>query len=448
MTEASLSGVRQLTLFGTRRFWPLFSVQFLGAFNDQVYKNAFVALLTWRLAAQHGIDEGGLDLLNQLAGGLYILPFALCSPTAGLISDRIDKAVMMRWVKGMEIALMVFAAIAYHVQDLTLLFIILFLMGAQSAFFAPIKYGVLPRYLKRNELVAGNALVAAGTFLAIIFGQIVGLKVVLTDGGVLITSVAVIGIAVLGWIASLFALSVPPQGTLPKVDWVLPRAMWNNVRNCARIKEPFFAMLSFGWFWFVGLTFLSFTPTLASDTLHGTEDVMLIMLVTYSVGVALGAMICSSVLKGDISYRTCPIGALGICVGILVFYLALGTYGEGLDREGTHLTGAAFLARADSWFVLLGLAIMASFAGLYVVPLSTIYQITSPEGERGRFVACSNVIDSLSMVLASAVAVILLSTGLPREEILALNGLSGIVMAWIVWRHHRAGPDLSTPPAR
>lgn len=434
----------QFMLLCSRRFWPLFTVQFLGAFNDQVYKTAFVALLTWRLAAEQGL-EGSIDLLNQVAAGLFILPFALCSPTAGMISDGMDKAVMMRRVKAMEIVLMILAAIAFHLENLTFLFVLLFAMGAQSAFFAPIKYAVLPRYLQRNELVAGNGMVAAATFIAIICGQIAGAKLVLTEAGVQIVSAAVIGVAVIGWLASQRALPVPPLGSKPRIDWVLPRAMVRLLIDCSARREPFFAILAFAWFWLAGAAVLSFVPPMAKQTLHGTEDVALILLVTFTLGVAIGALMTNTVLKGRISYATVPVGALGMMAGLLALHPALGAYGGDILAEAPLLTGAGFLSRADAWPVLACFLLMASFAGLYVVPLSVIYQATSPEGARGRFVAASNVVDSLAMVASALLSVALLSAGLAREEILVLFGLTGLPVAMVVWRHHRAGPDLSSP---
>ncbi len=429
----------QFALFKTRRFWPLFSVQFLGAFNDQTFKNAFVALLTYRLADSLQLTDSQVDTFVQGAAGLYILPFALCAPTAGQIADGVDKAKMMRWVKFAEIVLMALAAVAYLTQALTILLILMFLMGAQSAFFAPIKYGVLPQYMHRDEMPAANGLIQGATFLAILLGQIFGAKLVLTDAGVMLVSGAVVLIAVIGWWASFYAPPAPPMGPKPKVDWLMPRAMVRIVIACKSEKPAMFAMLALGWFWFAGATFLSLIFQIAKFNLLASEDVALVLLTSFSVGVALGAVFYSMIVKGKVTLMTAPWGAAGMGVGAIFFYLAVSAYGSGLEGRTDLLGVGEFLSRGDAWPVLGSLVFMAMFAGLYVTPLNVEYQVKAPEGEKGRFVACSNVIDSLCMVTSAGVAGVLIGVvGVPREAVFAFAGLTAFVAAYIVWRKARA----------
>jgi len=238
MPGAEAPPVRQLRLLGQRRFWPLFWVQFLGALNDHVFKNAFMALLTWRLADRLGLN---LDFHVLFAGALYILPFALVAGTAGQIADGVDKARMMRVVKAAEIGLMAAAAVAFHLQSLWLLYLLLFLMGAQSAVFAPIKYAVLPSLLPRRELMAGNGLVQSATFLAIVLGQVLGIKVALAPDGIGAVSGAVIALATLGFLASLYAPPMPPAGPAPMAPLCSAagsrQRAWSTVRRfsgCSR----------------------------------------------------------------------------------------------------------------------------------------------------------------------------------------------------------------------
>lgn len=442
MTDQTLNGGHseaadnQFALFKTRRFWPLFTVQFLGAFNDQTFKNAFVALLTYRLADSLALTGDQVDLYVQISAGLYILPFALCAPTAGQIADGMDKATMMRWVKFAEIVLMGVAAVAYLTQSLPVLFALMFLMGAQSAFFAPIKYGVLPQYMHRDEMPAANGLIQGATFLAILLGQIFGAKLVLTEGGVLMVSIAVVAIAVIGWFASFAAPPAPPMGPKPKVDWVMPRAVVRVIGECRPEREAFFAMLALGWFWFAGATFLSLIFQIAKFSLYASEDAALVLLTSFSVGVAIGALIYSAVVRGRVTLMTAPWGATGIGVGAILFWLAVVNYGAGIAPDGPLLSIGEFLGRFDSWLVIGALVMMAMFAGLYVTPFNVEYQVKAPEGRKGQFVACSNVIDSLCMVFSAAVVAVLIGVvGVPREMMFAIVGVTGFVAALIVYRH-------------
>ncbi|WP_340109560.1 MFS transporter [Pikeienuella sp. HZG-20] len=437
-TGGSEAARNQFALFRTRRFWPLFTVQFFGAFNDQTFKNAFVALLTYRLADRLALSEGEVDAYVQIAAGLYILPFALCAATAGQIADGMDKARMMRWVKFAEIVLMGIAAAAYLTQSLPILFGLMFLMGAQSAFFAPIKYGVLPQYMRRDEMPAANGLIQGATFLAILLGQIFGAKLVLTEGGVAGVSAAVVLIAVIGWIASFAAPPAPPQGPRPKVNWVMPVAMVRIIAQCWGEKPAMFAMLALGWFWFAGATFLSLIFQIAKFSLLASENVALILLTSFSVGIAVGAVIYSVIVKGRVTLKTAPWGAAGIGVGALGFCFAVRAYGGDLADRAELLTVGEFLARWDAWPVLGALIFMAMFAGLYVTPLNVEYQVKAPEGRKGRFVACSNVIDSLSMVASAGAAAVLIGlVGVPREIVFALAGATGFIAAYVVWRRAR-----------
>ncbi|MFV0473977.1 MAG: MFS transporter [Pikeienuella sp.] len=444
MTEETAEGgpsraaKNQFALFAARRFWPLFSVQFLGAFNDQTFKNAFIALLTYRLADRLAMTEPDVDAFVQFAAALYILPFALCSATAGQIADRVDKARMMRWVKFSEVVLMAIAAAAYQIQALWLLLLLMFLMGAQSAFFAPIKYGVLPQYMRKDEMPAANGLIQGATFLAILLGQIFGAKLVLTSYGVELVSVAVVAIALIGWGAAFFAPPAPPIGPAPKVNWIFPVAMIRILIDCAKERRVMIAMILLTWFWFAGATFLSLIFQVAKFSLLASEDVALVLLTSFSVGVAAGAVIYSMIVRGSTTLMTAPWGALGIAVGSIGFCFAVRAFQADLGARTELLSVAEFMAIPHAWMVLGALIFMAMCAGLYVTPLNVEYQVQAPEGEKGRFVACSNVIDSISMSLSAGLAVFLIAVlGVPREVVFAIAGSTGFVAAWFVWRQAR-----------
>lgn len=413
-------------LLTARRFAPLFCVQALGAFNDQVFKTGFLVLLTYRLAAEMGLNA---SLHNTIAGALFIIPFALVAPTAGMVADGVDKAKMIRVVKGLEIVLMLVGAVAFHVQNLGLLYLLLFLMGAQSALFAPIKYGILPQYLGPHELARGNGMIQAATFLAILLGQIVGAKLVLTDHGVLLISIGVVGIASIGFIASLFTPPAPPLGTPPAVDWVLPRAMWRVVRDGMAVPAAFRAILAIAWFWFTGAAFLALLPPYALEGLHGTNGVFVLLLSTFSVGVAIGALLCARIFGERPAVPMAAWGAGGIALASLALWPASEYWRAGVDFAGPLVDFGAFITDPRAWPILGCFAVLAACSGMYVTPLNVVLQIESPPEARGRFVACSNTVDALVMAGSALLAAVLVGAGLRQWDIYALVGGSGVLAA-------------------
>ncbi len=419
------------SLMTARRFAPLFWVQALGAFNDQVFKTGFLVLLTYRLAAEMGLDP---SLHNAIAGALFIIPFALFAPTAGQVADGVDKAKMIRVVKALEVVLMVVGAIAFHVQSLGLLYTLLFLMGAQSALFAPIKYGVLPQYLHESELTRGNGMIQAATFLAILFGQIVGAKLVLIEGGVTIIADAVIVIACIGFVASLFAPPAPPLGASPAIDWVFPRAMWGVVMDGRKVPEAFGAILGIGWFWFTGAAFLTLLPPYALEGLHGDNGVFILLLSTFSIGVAVGALLCARIFGERPRVSMAAWGAGGIALASLALWPATALYRSGVDFSGDLLTFGGFLTEPLAWPIIGCFAVLAACAGLYLTPLNVVLQLAAPPDARGRFVACSNTVDALAMVAAAGMSAMLVGYGASQADVYAIIGGTGLLAAVWAWR--------------
>ncbi len=436
----------QFALLKTRRFLPLFVVQFLGAFNDQVFQKAFIALITYRLADQVGLS---IPLLGLLASALFILPFAIVTPTAGQIADRIDKARMIRWVKAWEIVVMGMAVIGYYTQSIGFLYLVLFLMGAQSAMFAPVKYSILPQYLDRSELLGGNALVQGATFLAIIFGTILGNELILTERGVLLVSVTVVAVAVVGFIASLYTPPAPAQGGAPKVDWFFPRAIWHLVARCRANWPAFRVILAISWFWFLGATFLALLSSLVRETFGANYSVLTILLAAFSIGIACGAVASSVLSKGRISANLAPVGALGLAiVAVELWFAASAAIPTGelaarviacretpMNQLVTPcLTVSEFFSTFGAWRVLIDFILVAIFAGIYVTPLNAILQVEAPDAERARYIACSNVLDASGMVVSAGLGAVLVMVGLTTADILALFTLTGLPVCLIVAR--------------
>ncbi|HEX6324008.1 MAG TPA: MFS transporter, partial [Vicinamibacterales bacterium] len=418
-------------LLTTRRFAPLFVTQFLGAFNDNLVKSAFAIVVTFRLAETSGLDAASLVMV---AGGLFIAPFFLFSGASGTLADRIDKARIARAVKLAEIAIMAFAAWGLWRQSVPVLLATLFLLGAQSTVFGPIKYALLPQHLRDEELVAGNALIEAGTFLAILIGTIVGSSTVLLGHGAAIVAGCGMTCAALGWAAACRIPEAPPA---PGLDRPRPRLVHDSlsvVRHVTSRPVLFLPVLAISWFWLFGATVVAGLPVLAKDELFAGEQVVTLMLALFAIGVGAGSLLAERLLQGEISARYVPIAglAMGLCAIDLHFAGVRGVPGHGL------MGVSAFLAAPGAWRLMADLAGMALFGGLFTVPLYAMLQHESAPEHRARVIAANNIINALAMTLAALAAAVVLAQGLTMSGLFALCGAATILVAaaaaWILRR--------------
>ncbi len=298
----------QISLLARRRFAPLFATQFLGAFNDNLFRSAMLFLIAFTLLAG---DAERSALLAVIAGGVFILPYFLFSSLAGQLADRVDKARLTQAVKLAEIAIMAIGAVALERGSIPLLFAVLFGMGVHSTFFGPVKYALLPQHLGRDELMGGTGLVEAGTFLAILAGQLAG-GLMATDHA----AAAILGVAALGLLASLFIPHALPAADRPALDLNLVRATAAIVRHSRSSRPLFLSILSISWFFALGAVLTQqFVPLV--EGINADETVAALFLGLFSVGVAVGSLIVGRLLKGEISGRYVPISAL-IMAGAVV----------------------------------------------------------------------------------------------------------------------------------
>ncbi|RJS93697.1 MFS transporter [Salinisphaera sp. Q1T1-3] len=398
----------QFRLLGERRFAPFFLTQFLGAFNDNLFKNALVILIAFQ-GSSWAMAQGGMstNVLVNVAAGLFILPFFLFSATAGQIADKYDKATLMRWIKVLEIVIMAGAAVAFALHSLMLLFVLLFLMGTQSTLFGPVKYGYLPAHLGTRELTGGNGLVELGTFLAILLGTIVGGQLVHVIGDrVIIIGLSVLVFAGLGWLASLWIPRTAPSAPGLKLNW---NPVTETVRIVGYARENrtiFLSIMGISWFWAVGALYLAQLPNYVRVDLGGDETVVTLLLALFSLGIGIGSMLCDRLSGGRIELGLVPFGA----AGLVVFSLHLGFAGVAAPSQPAGL--AAFLALDGSWRVLADLGLIGLFGGFYIVPLYALIQERAPRERLSRIIAANSVINALFMVLASLYAVGALALGL------------------------------------
>jgi MFS family permease len=420
-----------LRLLGRRRFLPLFVTQFLGAFNDNLYKSAMVILATYAVYN----DETKEATFNAVAGGLFILPFFLFSALAGQLADSTDKARIIRIVKTAEIIIMVGGAAGLILHNIPLLLAALFAMGVHSSFFGPIKYAILPQHLKPDEVLGGTGLVEAGTYGAILLGTIAGGLLGREHGewaaaGVLI--VAVIGRVVGGYVPP-----APPEADAPplKMDWHIIRASITLVKATLHIPRLFLAILAISFFWAMGAILAAQFPPLVKNVFHANEQVATLFLAIFSVGVAVGSVLINRLLAGRVLAKYSPVSA--IAMGLFVLLL----YWNALDwpiQSGPLLDWRQFIVIGQAEWVMVALFGVAVAGGMFVVPLYAFLTTTVPKSETARTVAANNIVNSGFMVLSALLLTGLVLAGVSVEGTLLLVAVASVIAAYIAWKLHLA----------
>jgi acyl-[acyl-carrier-protein]-phospholipid O-acyltransferase/long-chain-fatty-acid--[acyl-carrier-protein] ligase len=418
-------------LLQVRRFAPLFATQFLGAFNDNLLKSALGIFVTYRLADRSSLDASSLVML---AGALFIAPYFLFSGASGTLADRIDKAAIARWVKLAEIAIMAVGAFGLWWESLPVLLVALFALGTHSTVFGPIKYALLPQHLRDEELVAGNALIEAGTFLAILFGTIIGGSLVLIENGA--QTVGILGVMVA---AAGFATSRGIPAALPAAgeDKPRPRLLHDSIAVVGHIwHRPVLMLpiLAISWFWLFGATVVSGLPVLAKEVLYADEHVVTMMLALFATGVGIGSIVAERLLHGEVSARFVPFAAL--VMGLFAVDLHFASAGR--TSTGLLIGVGTFLREPGSWRIIVDLVGLAAAGGLFTVPLYALVQHESEPAHRARVIAGNNIVNALFMTAGAVAAAAILESGLDMGQLFALCGLATLVVAaiaaWILRR--------------
>ncbi len=419
----------QMRLLGERRFWPLFWTQFLGAFNDNFFKNALVILVTYGAVSSGGLPP---EQMVALSAGLFILPFFLFSATAGQLADKYPKSALVPWVKALEVAIMCLAAAGFWLESLPFLLTVLFLMGLQSTFFGPIKYGILPQLLGDDDLVGGNALVEMGTFLAILLGTIGGGLLIAVEGwGTPLVSAGVVGFALLGLGASLFIRPVPREAPDLKIRFNPVTPTWEIFKITREIRSVYLSILAVSWFWFFGASLLALFPIYCKEVLGGNEHLVTFFLALFSVGIAAGSMLTNRLSQGRIELGLVPLGSIGMTVFTADLFLAgsppLAAVGEAGIGVGAFLSSAAGL-RITADLVLLSVC-----GGFYIVPLHALIQHRAKPAERARVIAGNNILSAFFMVLSSLMLMGLHALELSIPTIFLLIAVLNFIIAVYVY---------------
>ena len=420
------SHLSALQLLNSRQFLPLFITQFLGALNDNILKNALVILVTFGLAKQLG---NSVNMIVVLAGACFILPFFVFSATAGRIADKYEMSRLVVIIKTAEIGIMVVATIGFLTDSVVVLLSALTLMGAHSTFFGPLKYGLLPHHLQESELLTGNALIESGTFLAILIGTITGGILIETSSGRMVISGLLLVVAILGLVASLFIPRAEPAAPALKLGFNIAADTWQIIREASAKRNIWLSIMGISWFWLAGATVLSQFPALAKDVLSADNQVVTLFLTVFSLGIGAGSILCSSLLKGNISAKYVPIGALGISIFTAELYFASRGF---VPVAGHVISISEFLSSFSGWRILIDLLMIAVSGGLYVVPLYTILQARSEPGHVSRTIAANNILNAAFMTVAALATIGLLALKFSVPDLfLILSGLNLAVAIYI-----------------
>jgi 1-acyl-sn-glycerol-3-phosphate acyltransferase len=415
----------QFALLKQRRFAPFFWTQFLGAGNDNLFKFALTVMVTYQLQ----VSWLPPSLAGLVIGAVFIFPFVITSATSGQLTDKYDKTKMIRFVKNLEIVIMLIAAYGFIASNAVVLLVCVFLMGIHSTLFGPVKFAYLPQVLNEREITGGNGMVEMGTFVAILLGSLAGgLLVALPEVGHLYIAVACLAVAVLGRITAQFVPPSPATDPDLVINWNPISETLRNLKLARTNIVVFRSLLGISWMWFFGAVFLGQFPSFAKEVLHGDSNVASLLLVVFSVGIGVGSLMCEMLSKRHVEIGLVPLGAIGMSIFAIDLYFASRAL-----PSASEMGVAAFVAQAKHWRVMIDLGLLALFAGLYSVPMYALIQLRSPASHRARIIAANNILNALFMIASSILAGAMLALGASVPQIFLAVGIANIVVAGYIF---------------
>ena len=421
-----MSDQNQFRLLGQRRFAPFFATQFLGALNDNIFRNGLVILVTFQGVLVAGMNHS--ELAN-VAGALFILPFFLFSATAGQFADKYEKSMLMRRIKLLEITLMIIAAIAFTSGSYVGLLFVLFLMGCQSTLFGPVKYAYLPQQLETHELIGGNALVEAGTYIAIILGLIVGgATVAVNPDSQTMIGGCLVAVAIIGYLASRRIPQTRAVDPGLTINWNAWSETWRIVGFAREKRDVFLSILGISWFWFFGSAMTLQLPAYTLVILNGNESITTALLVSFAIGVGLGSLLCERMSGHRIELGLVPFGSIGLTLFAIDLYFA-----QPVAAVMPVTNIGEFIARPGSLRVLVDVLLLGAFGGFYSVPLYALIQQRSERTHLSRIIAANNIINALFMVVASLLSIAVLGMGFSIPELFIVLALLNAVVAIYIY---------------
>ncbi len=415
-------------MFFSKRFFPFFVTQCLGALNDNVYKNVLLLMVTYSLMDSLPVST---SLFVNFAAGLFILPFFLFSAHAGAVADSMDKAKLIRRLKLIELLIMTCAATAIMTRNATLMLVLLFLAGTQSAYFGPVKYALLPQALKANELVKGNAWVEIGTFLSILIGTLTAGLLLATPNGTFIASCLVITLSLIGFISSV---NIPdlPSHSKQKVQFEPISGLKKTIKVAQKQRGIWMSILAISWFWFMGATYLTQFPNFAREHLFADSTVVSLLLALFSIGIASGSWLCEKLSFDHVELGILPFGILGLTVFGLDLLWAVPSYDT---FPSQYYDVHAFISDPKHLRVMMDLFFIGLSGGVFIVPLYAFIQSRAKAEECARSIAANNIMNALFMVVSALVSIFVLSVlQLSVIELFAIMAVGNFLVALYVYR--------------
>ena len=423
-----------LGLLKERRFLPLFTTQFLGAFNDNLFKQAMVLFATYSIFNDAKAEQG----FNALATGLSTLPFILFSGLAGQLADTTDKARIIRIVKTAEIFIMlvgaaglVFAKSGYTQTGITLMLSTVFLLGMHSTFLGPIKYAILPQHLDAPNVLGGTGLVEAGTYIAILMGTILA--------GYISIEAAAVGVMIvagIGWFSGREVPPAPREGPKLAINWNPITSSWRLINATMHIPRLFLAICSISFFWTIGAVLIIIFPPLVKNLLTTTQEVASLFTATLSVGIAIGSVVINTLLKGKISAKYGPVSVIAMGVCVVLFSVLVRTW---TPATGGHLYDwKDFIAQPLAIPLMLSLLAIAVTGGMFVVPLYAFLTTTVTKDQTARTVAANNVVNCTAMTIGAIAVIFISHLGVTPENMLLLVAAMCVMAAWLAQKLHLA----------
>jgi acyl-[acyl-carrier-protein]-phospholipid O-acyltransferase/long-chain-fatty-acid--[acyl-carrier-protein] ligase len=417
----------QIYLFKDKRFLPLFIVQFCGCFNDNVLKNALIILITYKLS---GLTAYSTPIMLLMANAIFITPFIIFSGISGQLADKFERSTLVQLIKLAEVAIVCLAAYGFFHTDLVILYLSIGLMGMHSTFFGPLKYSILPDHLTKDELLAANGFVEAGTFVSILIGTILG--------GFYTTFASVVMffmllVSVVGFAASFFLPKSNNSNPNLVINPNILQETLNIVKYAHSKKQVFLPILGISWFWFIGAALIAQIPLLTRDLFGADETVANLFLAVFSIGVGVGSFWCNKLFENEITTKYLFMAAFGISLfGIDLFFASrISAVGHEIDQLKNVMV---FISKLHNWRILADLFLLSAISGLYVVPLFAVMQYFSSPAYRSRVIAANNVLNAVFMVASTLFLSVLFTLGCPVHVVILLVCLLNVLVAVYIYR--------------